>query len=83
MSPKLRRLRGPEVISALEELGFDVERQRGSHVKLRRVESKTNAKQTLTVPNHKALATGTLRAVARQAARYLTEEEIQRIFFVD
>lgn len=35
--PKLRRLSGDEVIAILGQFGFQVQAQRGSHVKLRRL----------------------------------------------
>jgi hypothetical protein len=35
--PRLRRLSGSEVIRILEDFGFAVLTQRGSHVKLRRI----------------------------------------------
>ncbi|MBC8492738.1 MAG: type II toxin-antitoxin system HicA family toxin [Chloroflexi bacterium] len=63
--PKLRRVSGKEAIRALERLGFERVRQRGSHVVLK--------KQTLegavgcVVPLHRELATGTLRGILRQA----------------
>ena len=47
--PKLRTLSGEEVIKTLEELGFAVVNQKGSHVKLQRVVE--GMRQTLTIPN--------------------------------
>lgn len=37
--------------------------------------------QTLTIPNHGEIDTGTLRAIVRQAARYVDSEEILRNFY--
>lgn len=59
--PKLPRVSGPEVIRALERLGFAVVRQRGSHVVLRR------GAFGCSVPNHREIKTGTLAGVLRQA----------------
>lgn len=56
--PKLRVLSGKDVLRILQTFGFDVERQRGSHVKLRRL--KDEVKQTLTIPLHTELDRGTL-----------------------
>jgi predicted RNA binding protein YcfA (HicA-like mRNA interferase family) len=50
-------------------IGFEVHRQRGSHIVLVR---KSPAAQT-TIPNHKELDRGTLRAIIRQTG--LTVEE--------
>ena len=61
--PKLRRLSGAELIRILGRFGFEVYSQRGSHAKLRRVKVSGEV-QTLTVPTHGELDTGTLRAIA-------------------
>ena len=80
MSPKLRRLAAREVLAALGAFGFEVVSTRGSHAKLRRVLA-TGARQILTVPPHRALAPGTLRAVFRQASRFIPEDELRPYFF--
>jgi predicted RNA binding protein YcfA (HicA-like mRNA interferase family) len=54
---------GAECIKALEKVDFVVDRQRGSHIIFIREEPRT----TVTVPNHKELDKGTLRAIIRQA----------------
>lgn len=59
--PKLPVLSGAEVIKALEQLGFEQVRQRGSHVVLRRGSSGT------VVPLHKPVKVGTLAGILRQA----------------
>ncbi|MDZ4711956.1 MAG: type II toxin-antitoxin system HicA family toxin [bacterium] len=77
--PKLKKLSGKEVISILNQFDFKVINQRGSHVKLRR--TKDNFKQTLLIPNHKEIDTGTLRAIVRQAGKYISLEELQKHFY--
>ena len=81
MSPKLRRLSGREVINILRRFGFEEHSQRGSHVKLRRVDGR--GKATLTIPRHQEMDTGTLQAVFRQACRYIPEEELRPHFYAD
>jgi len=54
---------GRACIAALERAGFTVRRQVGSHIVLRR---DTPFAQT-TVPDHRTLDRGTLRAIVRQA----------------
>ncbi len=54
--------------------------QRGSHVKLRRVQP-GGVQQTLTIPNHKELDRGTLAAIYRQALRYVPEKELRPQFY--
>jgi predicted RNA binding protein YcfA (HicA-like mRNA interferase family) len=52
--PKLRVLSGAEVVKILAIFGFKIASQRGSHIKLRRIEG-GGGQQTLTIPNHKEL----------------------------
>jgi predicted RNA binding protein YcfA (HicA-like mRNA interferase family) len=78
--PKLRVLSGREVIKILSKFGFEVVSQKGSHMKLRRV-LPDGIKQTLTVPLHEELDKGTLKAIIRQASRYIPEEELKRYFY--
>jgi predicted RNA binding protein YcfA (HicA-like mRNA interferase family) len=59
---KLPRLSGRELVAALEKIGFQVRRQRGSHIVLRRDQPFA---QTI-VPDHRELDRGTLRAIIRQ-----------------
>lgn len=69
--PKLPRLPASAVIAALQRLGFQVVRQKGSHVVLRRPSSNPEsgeASVTCVVPLHRRdLAVGTLGSVLRQA----------------
>ncbi len=78
--PKLRVLSGREVIKILSKFGFEVVSQKGSHVKLRRV-LPDGTKQTLTVPLHEELDKGTLKAIFKQASRYIPEEELKQYFY--
>ena len=55
------RVSGAQAVRALEELGFAVARQRGSHIVLRR------GSTGCIVPNHRELKTGTLIGVLKQA----------------
>ena len=58
---KLPVISGKECIKALKKVGFEIARQRGSHIVLVR----ENPKATVIVPNHKELDRGTLRAIIR------------------
>lgn len=78
--PSLRRLSGREVIRIFESFGFEVISQQGSHVKLRR-ETGDFGRQTLVVPNHPEIDTGTLRSIMRQAGRYISEAELRDHFY--
>jgi predicted RNA binding protein YcfA (HicA-like mRNA interferase family) len=77
--PKLKRLLGIEVIDILCKFGFTIHSQKGSHVKLRRVGIDGN--ETLTIPNHRELDTGTCKAIFRQASQYISETELHPYFY--
>ncbi len=79
--PKPRRLSGDDVISILGSFGFVLHDQRGSHAKLRRI-LPSGQKQTLTIPRHKELDPGTIRAIFRQASRYIPGHELDPLLFV-
>ena len=59
---KLPAVSGADCVKSLGKIGFVVYRQRGSHITMVR---KTPPSQT-TIPNHKELDRGTLRAIIRQ-----------------
>ncbi len=61
MSPSLPHLSGKEVVRRIEKLGFNVVRQKGSHIVLR------CGSRGCVVPNHKELKTGTLSGLLKQA----------------
>ncbi|MBI4080952.1 MAG: type II toxin-antitoxin system HicA family toxin [Candidatus Levybacteria bacterium] len=52
------QISGKKVINALEKIGFQVVRQKGSHIRLIRMYQ--GKKQVITVPNHKVIRKGTL-----------------------
>lgn len=66
---KLPVVSGMETVKALSKVGFYIRHIKGSHMILRR----DNPFAQLTVPNHKELDRGTLRAIIRQAG--LTVEQ--------
>lgn len=59
--PKLPVISGRECIKALQRAGFEISKQKGSHVKLRR------GGTTVIVPDHKELDRGTLGSILEQA----------------
>ncbi len=66
---KLPVISGADCVKALIKAGFSVYRQRGSHITMVRA----NPPAQTTIPNHKELDRGTLRAIIRQTG--LTVEE--------
>lgn len=79
--PRLKVLSGEDVIKILESFNFKIVAQRGSHVKLHRRVNKLD--QTLTIPNHKELDKGTVRAIFNQTSKYVTETELRKHFYTD
>jgi predicted RNA binding protein YcfA (HicA-like mRNA interferase family) len=79
MSPKLKRLSGKDVISIFAHYGFVIHSQKGSHAKLRRV-LQSGERQTLTIPIHEELDVGTLKAIMKQASRYIPQETLHPFF---
>lgn len=67
---RLPRLSGREVVAALRRAGFEKDRQRGSHIILRQTDP---PHRRLTVPDHRELGRGLLRAPIRDAG--LTVDE--------
>jgi len=68
--PKLRRLAGRDLLTIFQGFGFQQVSQRGSHVKLAR--EVAGARQVLTIP---------LRAIFRQASRFISEPELRPHFY--
>ena len=56
-------LSGQEVVEVFESYGWHVARQRGSHI----IMTKENQIATLSIPDHKEVAKGTLRSLIRSA----------------
>lgn len=62
---------GKQAVAALERLGYQQVRQKGSHIRLRHPTN--SARLPLTVPDHKELKTGTLRSIIRDAGLSVDE----------
>jgi len=60
---RLPVLSGAEAVKVFQKAGWSVDRQRGSHVIL----VKDGHPATLSIPDHKELAKGTLRSLIRAA----------------
>jgi len=66
-------LSGAEAVKVLQKAGWHVDRQRGSHVIL----LKAGQMASLSVPQHKELAPGTLRSLIRSSG--MTVEEFTTV----
>ena len=78
--PKLKVLSGDDIIKIFEEIGFLIEYQKGSHVKLKRAVV-DGTKQILTIPRHKNLDKGTIKAIYNQALVYIAERDLKKHFY--
>lgn len=67
---RLPQVSGREVIKVLQQRGYVQDRQRGSHIVMRQL---AEPHRRITVPDHRPVAKGTLRAIIHQAG--LTVEE--------
>ena len=73
MSPRQPVVSGERLIKALGKEGWEVVRQRGSHVRLK----KSGRKHALVVPLHRELRRGTLAGILRDAD--LSAEDLRRL----
>jgi predicted RNA binding protein YcfA (HicA-like mRNA interferase family) len=67
---KLPVISGLQAVKALCRIGYEVDVQEGSHIILR---SSHPPHRRLSIPNHKELAKGTLRALIRDAGLSVPE----------
>ena len=66
MSPKLPQISGQRLVKVLERLGYQVIRQKGSHIRMRKVAM--SGEHNVTIPNHKSVAKGTLSDIIIKAS---------------
>ena len=65
---------GRAVVNALAKIGYEFDRQKGSHMILRQSEA---PHRRAVVPDHKEVAKGTLRSIIREAG--LTVDEFRAL----
>ncbi|MBW2065464.1 MAG: type II toxin-antitoxin system HicA family toxin [Deltaproteobacteria bacterium] len=70
----LPRTSGRDVVIALSKIGYERDRQKGSHIVLRQA---SYPHRRVVVPDHREVAKGTLRKILRQAG--LTVEEFKEL----
>jgi len=68
---KLRTLSGREVCKILEKHGFELVRQRGSHIVMQK--KILGSTITVPIPDHKEIKIGTLKSIIRQSQVSSTE----------
>ena len=68
--PKFAGLSSKDIVRALEKLGFQVARQSGSHIMMKR------GGKGCVVPNHEEVKVGTVNGILRQAE--VSADEFQK-----
>jgi predicted RNA binding protein YcfA (HicA-like mRNA interferase family) len=68
-----KRYSAKQILKSLQNQGFTIISQRGSHIKLRGIID--GKLQTAIVPNHKQIATGTLSSILRQA--HISKQDLE------
>ncbi|HEY5298368.1 MAG TPA: type II toxin-antitoxin system HicA family toxin [Verrucomicrobiae bacterium] len=63
--PKLPLVSGMEAVKAMKRLGFFIDRQRGSHVVMKKI--MPEGERGCVIPMHKEIAMGTLRSALKMA----------------
>jgi predicted RNA binding protein YcfA (HicA-like mRNA interferase family) len=66
-------LSGQDLVKALKRIGFEAQRQRGSHIILRR----DSPHARVVIPNHKVVRPGTLREILHEAS--LTVDQLLQL----
>lgn len=70
----LPRISGRKAVKALLRIGYEKDRQTGSHIVLRHIDP---PHRRLVVPDHREIAKGTLRAIVREAG--LTVDQFKEL----
>ncbi len=63
--PKLPSISGEQAVKCFEKLGYQVVRQRGSHIRMHHKFDK--GKKPITIPRHKMLGKGLIHKLIRDA----------------
>ena len=74
--PKLPVISGDKLIKLLTKLGYEIVRQKGSHIRLRK---KTEiGEHNITVPKHREIAKGTLNDILSKVSLWnnISKEEL-------
>lgn len=75
--PKLPVVSCKKLIKFLENLGYRVERQKGSHIRLKKIIP--GGHHSVTVPAHKEIAKGTLSDILEKVSIYVQISKDQLI----
>jgi predicted RNA binding protein YcfA (HicA-like mRNA interferase family) len=81
--PRLRRLSGKQAIKILQDFGFEIYSQKGSHIKLVREVEDERQIVVVSVHGSQTLAPGTLLSIYRKTCLYIPEEGLRPHFYTD
>ena len=76
--PKLPQASGSDLVKLLVSLGYEVVRQRGSHIRMKKVTA--SGEHAITVPAHKIIAKGTLGDIIARVSLWnsISKEELHK-----
>ncbi len=76
--PRLPQVSGSDLVKLLQSLGYEVVRQRGSHIRLKKMTAL--GEHAITVPAHKVIAKGTLSDIIGRVSLWnsIGREELNR-----
>jgi predicted RNA binding protein YcfA (HicA-like mRNA interferase family) len=79
VSPKLPQVSGQDLVRFLEKLGYQIIRQKGSHIRLRKIMS--IGEHNISIPNHKTIAKGTLNDILTRVSLWnnISKEELSHL----
>jgi len=74
--PKLPQVSGSQLVGLLRSLDYEVLRQRGSHIRLKKITAL--GEHAITVPAHKVIAKGTLSDIIGKVSLWnnISKEEL-------
>ena len=75
-----RDLSGDDLVKALAKYGYQITRQKGSHMRLT---TQRRGEHHVTIPRHNPMRTGTLRSILDMVAAHagVTRDELQTSLF--
>ena len=78
--PKLKSdLSGRDLLNFFVSIGFNLKREKGSHMVLRR--KKEGQNQILVIPDHQVIPKGTLKAIIKQAQAYIPIQILEEFLY--
>jgi predicted RNA binding protein YcfA (HicA-like mRNA interferase family) len=79
MGSRLKTLSGQDLVKIFSSFGFELKKQKGSHMKLKRLVYGNT--ETLIVQNDKTIPIGTLKSIFNQASKYISKEDLYKYFY--